>query len=207
MLPFSTTEWSWELRTWSHKMTWLDVLSTSPLYFCRKRIGATNENSNFDLRGFTKAKHTKTAYCAGYAGSGSLTILDVSSTIAEAISSQSKKFQKLSLTRLYAESRTLFFREARANKRRQYKCICPRKKILVWLSLVRPKMMSLGVETQILRDCCFPILGLVKNFPWVSYPVFRVEKPFMNNDYWASQLEISIKMFIKATNYFGPQLV
>ena len=157
------------------------------------------------LGGFTKATHTKTACCAGYAGSGSLTILDVSSTMAEAISSQSNKVKKLSLTRLYTESRMPFFRKARANKRRQYKCICQRKKILVWLSLVRAKMRSLGVETQILRDCCFPILGLVNNFPWVSYPVFHVEKPFMNNDYWASQLEIFIKMFIKATKtILGP---
>ena len=43
------TEWSWELRTWSHKMNLLDVLSTSPHYFCRKWIGVTNDNSNFDL--------------------------------------------------------------------------------------------------------------------------------------------------------------
>ena len=35
------TEWSWELRTWSHKMNLLDILSTSPHYFCRKRIKAT----------------------------------------------------------------------------------------------------------------------------------------------------------------------
>ena len=28
----------------------LDILSTSPHYFCRKCIGSTNENSNFDLR-------------------------------------------------------------------------------------------------------------------------------------------------------------
>ena len=42
------TERSWELRTWSHKMNLLnDFLSTSPHYFCRKWIGATNENSNF----------------------------------------------------------------------------------------------------------------------------------------------------------------
>ena len=27
----------------------LDILSTSPYYFCRKLIGATNENPNFDL--------------------------------------------------------------------------------------------------------------------------------------------------------------
>ena len=43
------TEWSWELRTWSHEMNLLDILSTSPHYFCRKWIEATNENSNFDL--------------------------------------------------------------------------------------------------------------------------------------------------------------
>ena len=46
------TEWSWELRTWSHKMTLLDILSTSRLYFCGKWIGATNENLNFDHWGF-----------------------------------------------------------------------------------------------------------------------------------------------------------
>ena len=34
----------------SHKMNLLDILSTSPHYFCTKWIGATNENSNFDLR-------------------------------------------------------------------------------------------------------------------------------------------------------------
>ena len=44
------TEWSWELRTWTHKMNLFDILSTSPHYFCMKWIGATNENSNFDLR-------------------------------------------------------------------------------------------------------------------------------------------------------------
>ena len=44
------TEWSWELRTWSHKMNLLDILSTSPHCFCRKWTEATNENSNFDLR-------------------------------------------------------------------------------------------------------------------------------------------------------------
>ena len=33
------TEWSWELRTWSHKMNLFDILSTSPHYFCRKWIG------------------------------------------------------------------------------------------------------------------------------------------------------------------------
>ena len=44
------TEWSWELRTWSHKMNLLDILSTSRHYVCWKWIRATNENSNFDLR-------------------------------------------------------------------------------------------------------------------------------------------------------------
>ena len=42
------TEWSWELQTLSHKMNFLDILSTSPHYFCREWRGATNENSNFD---------------------------------------------------------------------------------------------------------------------------------------------------------------
>ena len=45
-----TTEWSCELWTWSHKTNLIDTLSTSPHFFCRKWIGATNENSNFDLR-------------------------------------------------------------------------------------------------------------------------------------------------------------
>ena len=50
------TEWSWELRTWSHKMmNLLDILSTSPHYFCRKWIGATNENSNL-ISGFKELK-------------------------------------------------------------------------------------------------------------------------------------------------------
>ena len=31
-------------------MNLLDILSTSPHYFGRKLIGATNENSKFDLR-------------------------------------------------------------------------------------------------------------------------------------------------------------
>ena len=44
------TVWSWELRTWSHKKYLLDILSTSPHYLCRKWIGATDENTNFDLR-------------------------------------------------------------------------------------------------------------------------------------------------------------
>ena len=36
------TEWSWELWIWWHKINFLDILSTSPHYFCRKWIGATN---------------------------------------------------------------------------------------------------------------------------------------------------------------------
>ena len=44
------TGWSWELRTWSHKVNLLDILSTSPPYFRRKLMGAANENSNFDVR-------------------------------------------------------------------------------------------------------------------------------------------------------------
>ena len=43
-------EWSWELRTWSHKMNLVDILSTSPHYLGGKWIGTSNENSNFDLR-------------------------------------------------------------------------------------------------------------------------------------------------------------
>ena len=31
-------------------MNLLDILSTSPHYFCGKWIGATNENSNFNVR-------------------------------------------------------------------------------------------------------------------------------------------------------------
>ena len=50
ILMLCKTQWSWELRTWSHKKNLLDILSTSPHYFCRKWIGATNENSNFDIR-------------------------------------------------------------------------------------------------------------------------------------------------------------
>ena len=46
----SKTMWSWELRTWLNKMNLLDILSTSPHYFSRKWIGATNESSNVDLR-------------------------------------------------------------------------------------------------------------------------------------------------------------
>ena len=44
------TEWSWELQTWSHMMNLLVILSPSPHHFCGKWKGATNENSNFDLR-------------------------------------------------------------------------------------------------------------------------------------------------------------
>ena len=31
-------------------MNLLDILSISPHYFCRKLVGATDENLNFDLR-------------------------------------------------------------------------------------------------------------------------------------------------------------
>ena len=44
------TEWSWELRTWSHKMNPIDTSRNSPHYFYWKRIGITNENLNFDVR-------------------------------------------------------------------------------------------------------------------------------------------------------------
>ena len=36
------TDWSWELRTWSHKMNFLDILSTSHHYFSWKWIRTTN---------------------------------------------------------------------------------------------------------------------------------------------------------------------
>ena len=52
-------EWSWELQTWSHKMNLLDISSTSPHYFYGKWIGATNENSNVDLR----VKRVKRTIC------------------------------------------------------------------------------------------------------------------------------------------------
>ena len=35
-------------------MNLIDILSTSSHNFCRKCIGITNENSNFDLRVLTK---------------------------------------------------------------------------------------------------------------------------------------------------------
>ena len=44
------TELWWELRTGSHKMYLLDILSTSPHNFYSKWIGATKENFNLDLR-------------------------------------------------------------------------------------------------------------------------------------------------------------
>ena len=45
------TDWWWDLRTWSHKTQWVDTSTTSHYSFYNKRIlGATNENSNFDLR-------------------------------------------------------------------------------------------------------------------------------------------------------------
>ena len=60
-----TIEWSWELRTWSHKMNLLDILSTSPFYFYTKWIGATNENFHFDRRVWrvkTKIGHFATLF-------------------------------------------------------------------------------------------------------------------------------------------------
>ena len=44
------SEWSWELRTWSHKMNVTDASTNSPHYFFWKHIGITNENLNFDVR-------------------------------------------------------------------------------------------------------------------------------------------------------------
>ena len=44
------TAWSWELRTWSHKMNLTDILSTSPHYFCRKWIGQHMRIQFFHLR-------------------------------------------------------------------------------------------------------------------------------------------------------------
>ena len=60
------TEWSWELRTWSHTMNLLDILSTSPHNPCRKWTGVTNENSNFDLRvqGFNIAHLVSSLACS-----------------------------------------------------------------------------------------------------------------------------------------------
>ena len=43
------TEWSWELRTWSHKMNLIDTSTNSPHFFYWKRIGITNENLNLML--------------------------------------------------------------------------------------------------------------------------------------------------------------
>ena len=42
------TEWSWELRTWSHKMNLIDTSTNSPYYFHWKRI--TDENLNVDVK-------------------------------------------------------------------------------------------------------------------------------------------------------------
>ena len=44
------TEWSWELRAWSHKMNAIDTSTNSPHYFYWKRIGITNDNLNCDVR-------------------------------------------------------------------------------------------------------------------------------------------------------------
>ena len=43
------TQWSWELRTWSHKMNLIDTSTNSLHYFYWKQIGTTNENLNFDI--------------------------------------------------------------------------------------------------------------------------------------------------------------
>ena len=43
-------------------MNLLDMLSISPHYFCRKWIGATNENSNFDLKVYRSKGGFRRAY-------------------------------------------------------------------------------------------------------------------------------------------------
>ena len=43
-------KWSWELRTWSHKMNLIDTSTNSPHYFYWKRMRITNQNLNFDIR-------------------------------------------------------------------------------------------------------------------------------------------------------------
>ena len=47
------TEWSWELRTWSHKINLIDTSPNSPHYFYWQRIGITSENLNFDVKVYT----------------------------------------------------------------------------------------------------------------------------------------------------------
>ena len=47
------TEWSWELRTWSHKMNLIDTSTNSSHYFYWQRIGITSENLNFDVKVYT----------------------------------------------------------------------------------------------------------------------------------------------------------
>ena len=47
------TEWSWELRTWSHKINLIDTSTNSPHYFYWQRIGITSENLNFDVKVYT----------------------------------------------------------------------------------------------------------------------------------------------------------
>ena len=44
------TDWWWELRTWSHKIQWVDTSATSHYYFYRKHIGTANRNLNFNIR-------------------------------------------------------------------------------------------------------------------------------------------------------------
>ena len=47
------TEWSWELRTWSHKINLIDTSTNSPHYFYWQRIGITSEHLNFDVGVYT----------------------------------------------------------------------------------------------------------------------------------------------------------
>ena len=44
------TDWWWELRTWSHKIQWVDTSTISHYYFYRKHIGTANRNLNFNIR-------------------------------------------------------------------------------------------------------------------------------------------------------------
>ena len=49
-LTLYKTKWSWESRTWPHKMTLINTTTNSPHYFYWKCTGLTNENLNFDIR-------------------------------------------------------------------------------------------------------------------------------------------------------------
>ena len=48
-MPYKT-DWWWESRRWSHKLQWVDTLTTSCYRFYRKHIGTANGNLNFDIR-------------------------------------------------------------------------------------------------------------------------------------------------------------